>query len=261
MPPTPFWCTHIYTHAHTHTHIFIYSSPPLVTHPLPLLLSLMYLFCFLLFSLSFYSRICVSNMCDIKRLSPSSSFPHFPSRCLCSQLSLLIMTQVLYFSPLCGGRGEVGETGFTAVCNLIYMRASLGIYVCYVAYNYSVFSFRLGSTHPRPQPEWCEMHSHTLTYTQSHSVTLCKWVGLKIKQRSSSSSSPVEQTRELSSQLVTQFQMEMGNGNRNGNSNEKQKKRERENCHLVNKNWTLMLNLCLNAKFVLHFEKVQYKMI
>lgn len=177
MPPTPF-DARIFTHTHTHTHRHLYILPPsLVTHPLPLLLSLMYLFCFLLFLLfllSFYSRICVSNMCDIKRLSPSSSsFPHFPSRCLCSQLSLLIMTQVLYFSPLCGGEGEVGETGYTAVCNLIYMRASLGIYVCYVAYNYSVFSFRLGSTHPRPQPEWCEMHSHTLTYgTLSHTQSL-----------------------------------------------------------------------------------------
>lgn len=139
-----------------------------------------------------------------------------------STISLNYDPSSLLFTPLCSGGG--GGTGFTAVCNLIYVRASLGIYVRYVAYNYSVFSFRLGSTHPRPQPEWCEMHSHTLTYTQSHSVTLCKWVGLKIKQRSSSSSSPVEQTRELSSHLVTQFQMEMGSGNRNGNLNEKQKK-------------------------------------
>lgn len=102
-----------------------------------------------------------------KTHSPPSSLPPPTPLTLTVQstISLNYDPSSLLFTPLGRGWG----TGFTAVCNLIYMRASLGIYVCYVAYNYSVFSFRLGSTHPRPHREWCEMHSHT--HTQSHSHT------------------------------------------------------------------------------------------
>lgn len=77
----------ILTHAHTRTHLYVlqpchcrptpYPHAPLV--PGPLLLSLMYLFCFLLlFLLSFYSRICVSNMCDIKPIPLLLPSPHSP---------------------------------------------------------------------------------------------------------------------------------------------------------------------------------------